>query len=708
MDTTTKFPAIFYIFCFSFIALCANTLKVYAQQEPTSVEVNGDNVEFSIAENKVVAEGHVRIVRQDTTLTCDRLEYYRDSKIAVAEGHVVVTMKEGEMKGDRLKFNFETMKGDFNEAHITSRPFYGAGQEVSKVGENHIVMKRGYLTTCDLDEPHFRMVSRKVDVYPREKAVARNAKLVVGKVPLLYVPRYTQLLNGEPRFVITPGYDKQWGAFALTQWKYQINDNFKGTIHFDAREKKDISSGFDIKYNMAKMGNGIIRTYYMNERSITSKHFYQPRPSPTIERERFKAEWRHKVEIDKNTDAILQYYKLSDDGLLKDYFKKENRLDSNPPTYFLLTRHLSKGTFSFRTDKRVNRFVGGVERLPELQYDLSSQAIANTGLFFRSTNVYSNLSKKDASPTEIRKETMRVHTDNEISYPIKISFIEFQPRVGGQHAYYSKALDPDNYNSIRGAFRTGADLSTKFYKVFDFRSNLWGIEINRLRHIVTPTVTYNYQHDPTIPDSQYDQIDSLDSMQRNHTITFALENKLQTKRNLRNVDLLRAIVSTDFRLKDMPGTGGFDQIKANVELKPTDYLVFALDSTYNTHRDKIQSVNFDLNTSGARWSFDFGKRFDVDADDQITSEFKYKINPKWRFRIYERFDALNGLQKEQEFTVTRDLHEWEMDINFNETKGQGDEIWIVFRLKAFPEMGLFDLGTGFNKRKTGSQSSVGN
>ncbi len=47
-----------------------------------------------------------------------------------------------------------------------------------------------------------------------------------------------------------------------------------------------------------------------------------------------------------------------------------------------------------------------------------------------------------------------------------------------------------------------------------------------------------------------------------------------------------------------------------------------------------------------------------------------------------------------------------MDINFNETRTKGSEIWIVFTLKAFPDF-MVDMGTSFNKRKAGSQSSEG-
>ena len=47
-----------------------------------------------------------------------------------------------------------------------------------------------------------------------------------------------------------------------------------------------------------------------------------------------------------------------------------------------------------------------------------------------------------------------------------------------------------------------------------------------------------------------------------------------------------------------------------------------------------------------------------------------------------------------------------MDINFNEKRKFGNEIWVVFTLKAFPDM-MIDFGTSFNKRKAGSQSSEG-
>ncbi len=710
---------LFCFFCFSKIIL-AETEDIPSSKEDAtpsqkisssseSVELNADTVEYVVTENKMVATGNVIVIHKGDTLTCDRIDFYRDTKMAYAKGHVRLEMSKGAViQGDQMTFNFGIMKGDLEQALIWADPFYGKGKSVSKVDKNRVVMARGYMTTCDLEKPHFRFVSRTWDIYPKDKLIARHARFMVGEVPLFFTPRFVQDISGKrPLFTFIPGYDKEWGMFLLSTMRYKLNEHVKGFVHFDAREKKDVAGGVDVFYETPNTGDGIIKIYYMNERNITSKRFYKPRPSPTMERERFKVEWRHKWQIDKETNVILQYYKRSDADFLKEYFEKEFKKDTaaSTNTYFLLTRALPAGTLSFRTDKRVNRFEGGVERLPEIAYDLSSQQIGDSKFYFRGVTTYSNLANKQASPTEVRLDTQRVDFDSDVSYLAKILFIELKPFVGGKETYYTKTKDPAKQHILRGMFKTGATLSTKFYKLWDIQSNLWQMNIHRLRHVITPTVTYNYDHDPTVPSTTLDSYDGIDSLQRRHNINFALENKLQTKRGGTPVDLLRVGINSDFHLKEHPAKGGFDTVISRVELIPRERFRFYVDSSYDTKDHKMKTVNFEfyINEGDPKWSWIVGKRWSPSTFDEVTSEFAYQINPKWKFRLYDLFDLWNGGLKEQEVSVTRDLHCWEMSINFTEKRGQGNEIWLVFTLKAFPDMAL-DLGTSFNRRKVGSQA----
>lgn len=702
---TIKFK---YLRIFVLFLMCSGVgTLVRAQSSGSAVELNGDAVEYSIDGMRVIAKGDVVITFQEATLTCDMVEFHRDTKIAYANGHVRLVTTQGEISGDALTYNFETMKGDFNSAHVISQPFYGHGKHVKKIEENQIVMEDAYITTCDHDKPHYSFKSKKVDVYPGDKMVARNIRVALGKLPVMFIPRFTQnLKDKKPRVILTPGYDSDWGAFLLSQWRFYLGENVKGTVHLDYRERKDFASGIDLDYKTKHWGEGILRTYYMNERAITSSRFYQERPTPTVERERYKAEWRHKWQIDNKTNAIMQYYRLSDSDVLNDYFESEHDADSSPDSFFLMTRALLKGTLSVRTDFRVNRFEGALERLPEVRYTLANQPLGKTGLYFKDTTTYSNLINKSAAPSEVRQKTMRLDTDNELSYPMKLGFIEAKPFMGAQHTYYSRAKSKDDYDSIRGIFRTGVSLSTKFYKIVDIETDFWGADIERMRHIVTPSVLYEYTAPPTIASSVFDSFDGIDSQTNKHSINLSLENKFQLKRNGKTVEFLRAIIATDFRLKEDPARVGFDQITTDVDFRPTDWLTMYFDSSYDTRTDKLDTANFDMYINGGdRWALGIGKRFNNAVDDQLTAEFRYKINSKWAFRMLERYDLESGTQKEQEYVLTRDLHAWEMDFHYNETRGEGSEILLLFRLKAFPDMG-FDFGTSFNKRKSGSQSST--
>lgn len=683
------------------VALLMSTSVVYAQNANGSVELNGDTVEYESDGQKILATGNVKLVYKEATLTCDRVIFDRTSQIAEAFGNVRLISGQGEIVGERVTFNFATMQGDFNGTQIVSKPYYGSGENVDRSQGDKLVLNRAKISTCDHDKPHYHLGSKKIEIYPKDKLVARNVRMMIGKLPVLYIPYFSQRLDGKrPRFTITPGFKKDWGAFGLTQWRYELADNVRGALHLDYRENWGFASGADVEYETQKLGKGIVKLYYTGERDKDN--------DPVRTLQRFKGEWRHKWQIDDKTDAVWQYYKLSDAGFLEDYFEKEADKDEFPDTFFLLTRRLPKGTLSLRSDVRVNRYETKVERLPELRYDLSNLKLGGTGLYYKNKTTFSNLQKVLPSGTTGDTKTLRFDVDQELSYPTKVGIVEFKPFVGSQHTYYSRTKNEFQHDTIRGIFKTGASLSTKFYKVYDAEINKWGFHIDRLRHIITPTVSYNFTSEPTIDKSDLNIFDvGIDELDNSHNIHFSFENKLQTKRKGKSVDLLRAIIGTDYRLKEDPRDSGFDLITADLDFRPTNWLTFYFDSSYSTRSEHLNTANFDIYINdGNKWSFGLGKRFNRAADDQITTEFNYRLNPKWAVRAYNRFDIESGLFKEQEYTLTRDLHAWEMDVNLNSTRGDGTEMVVVFRLKAFPDIG-FDAGTSINQREGGSNNLGG-
>ncbi|MBF0331504.1 MAG: LPS assembly protein LptD [Candidatus Omnitrophica bacterium] len=684
-----------------------------APKNAEPVELNGDSIEYKAEEGKFVASGHVYLKQNGAVLFCDKLEFYRDKKEAHAEGNVVLDSDQGKIWAEKAFYNFNTKKGEFTNARLLADPIYGRARSIVKVRDNYYVINSGYLTTSDFDDPEYRVRSKTIDVYPGDKAIARDNVLYFGSVPVMYWPKYTQDLSGKrPLFSLTPGYKKEFGGFALMSYHTKLTDRIDTTYHVDYRELKGLAWGVDAGYDANPYGQGLLRTYYMNEQTTDAHRGWEQNTQPVIEHQRYRVELRHKWDIDPATTFIGQYYKQTDAAFTQKYFPGEYYADQSPPTYALLT-HVTPATTSYvRTDMRINRFESTVERLPEVGFSLSNQKIADTGLYFKSTNTATDLLKQDPSPSDNQNRTQRIDSDNELSRPFKAGFLEFRPFVGTEETYYSRTLYRPNDDSVRTVFRTGSDVSTKFYKIYDVNYNKYGVEINRLRHVITPTIGYLYQHEPTLTSDKLFQYDIIDSRDRIDKFSLGFENKLQTKRGGQSVDLLRALLTTDFRLKDNPTPGSFGDVTLKTDLVPNKYVSFFSDATYSSDYHYLSTANGDVYINSQKnWTLDLGRRYTHGQDDLLRAQWEYKFNPKWRTYVYESWNAQNGKSQEQRYAFIRDLHSWEVEFAFSdknkkvlETNG-GTELWLIFRLKAFPSIAT-GRGTMFSRTQPGAQPLV--
>jgi len=681
------------LFTFYFLL---STFYISFAQEKEPIVVNGDKVEYFAEEKKVEASGNVVITYQDIRLTCDKVTVFTDLKQAEAMGNVHIEEKKGIIEGERVVYNFETKQGILIEAKVQAPPFYGKSEIVKKISESELELKKGYVTTCDLMPPHYRIQSKEISVYLDDKVVARDVIFKAGEVPLMYLPTYVHpLTDKRPRVTIVPGHYKDWGTYLLTAWRYYFSEGAKGRIYLDWRENKGIAEGIDYNYLMKNLGSGKLKLYYMQERDRNIPEGF------SAEKERFLVQLKHKTKIDKNTEVILEYHRMKDKDFLKDYFFREYEKDYQPKTYLLITRSMPFYSLNLLTQKRTNRFYEEVERLPEIKLDINEQKVLESPFYFKNTSSLSNLIKKNTAPSDVDTDVVRFDTYNQISIPKKISFLETKPYVGFRETCFTKDINGDE-NKFRSIFYSGIDLSTRFFRIYNFKTDFLDLDINRIRHVINPQIRYSYIHSPTILSSKLMQFDDIDSISRENRINLYLENKLQTKREDKIVDILRFICDTDYLFKPEEGSR-FSDFKFDLELLPYSWLRFEQDLTYDSRDRAFKTVNSDLSASGGeKWYFGVGHRYQRTGESELTSEVFYRINPKWKVRAYERFQFDTQDLKEQEYTIYRDLHCWEMEITYNIKRGYGKTIWIVFRLKAFPEMG-FEFNKSYHQPKPGSQ-----
>ncbi len=684
----------------------------YAQETKEPIVVNGDNVEYSTDSKEVIAKGNVVVIYKGTKLTCDRITVNTQSKEAVADGNVRIEDEKGTIEAETAIYDFTRRSGTIMKAKLKSPPYYGKGDSIERISENQFNIKNGYITTCDLDEPHYRISAKHIEVYPEDKIRIKNTTVSAGKTPVLYLPQYTHSLKDPFMHVrLIPGKSSDWGPYMLSAWRYNLAENLNGRVYFDYRQRLGVAEGFGLNYTTEDYGRGDYKYYYTQERVRRL-----PQDSPA-EFQRYLIRWRHMWDIAPKTKATLEYNKLYDAkravlgttyNFLKDYFKREYEKDSQPKTYFTLNRVFESASLNLLIQKRINPWYTHYdkvpdEKLPEISFDLPSYYLGRIPLYFKNQTQFANLANRDATSSNLDDDVVRFDTYNQFSLPLKLSILNLAPYIGIRETFYTKdkndkSLDP------RTTFYSGIELSTKFSRLFDLKTNLWRMNINGLRHIITPTIKYAYNHSPTVPRDRLTIFDSIDTIEATKELTLELVNKLQTKQEERTVDLAIFKTSTEYNLARQEEVGkGFSDILFDLELLPHAWLRIESDAAYDPGQNGFKNINLDISAElGKDRSFGLGQRYERKGGKELTSEFNWRFNPKWKFRMYERYQFASVREKglkEQEYVVSRDLHCWEIDLGYNISREHGNTIWVMFRLKAFPEMGI-DFNQSYRSPKS--------
>jgi len=690
-----KRTLIFLLILFSFLI----HLSLYAQQIQEPIMVKADKVEYSADQKEVTAEGNVSIVYKDITLTCDKAKVDITDQKAEAEGNVKVKEPQGFLYAEKIIYNFANKTGTIIKAKVDALPYYGKGEEVQKLSENEYEIKKGSITTCNLDHPHYLISSKKILIYPEDKVVVKGAKFSLGKIPILYLPSYTHSLKDpfmHVRFI--PGKSKDWGPYLLSAWRVNLTPKQTARVYLDYRSRLGNAEGFGLNYGSDNLGKGDFKFYYTQERPRKL-----PQETPA-EFQRYLVRLRHLWDISPNTNLVAEVYKIYDSkrmvlgtdyNFLKDYFYREYEKESQPKTYLSLSHNFSNSYLNLLIQKRINSWYTHQnlvpdEKLPQISYNLASLPLGTTGLYLNNQMQFANLLNKEASPSSQDDDVLRWDVYNRIFMPKKLSIFNINPFVAIRETYYSKDKDGNSLDP-RTVFYTGIDLSTSFYRIFNISNQFF--DINGLKHIITPNIRYQYNHRPTIPSSKLQIFDEIDDIERNHKINLELINKLQTKRDEQVVDFAIFRINTDYSLERNTNTNkGFSDFLFDLELIPFSWLRLEQDATFDPKNENFKTVNFDLLANfGKGRSFGLGHRYERKGGKELTSEFNWLINPKWKFRIYERYQFAKvkraGL-KEQEYSLVRDLHCWTMDFVYNISKEHGHTFWIIFRLKAFPKVEL--------------------
>jgi len=727
---------------------------------PGAVQINAKQMSMAPDRNIARAEGDVEVIHENTLVTCDRLTLFTDTKDLYAEGRVRIEEGQQIFRGEMVHYNLENKKGRFLQGTISTPPWFEHGRSVEHLAEGVMKVSPGYITSCELEPPHFKFQGRRAIVFADDKLVrSRNVSLFVEEFPLLYFPWLTFADRQSPFFII-PGKKDPWEQFALMGYRYKWPEDQKGTIHLDWRRAFAWGMGLDHQIENASLGKALLKLYYNQEHNMRRKEDELPKGAGD---NRYRVLWRHFWKPRPDTTLIADIQKYSDVDFRKEFlFREESTADNVAESFVSTVTSTTNYSIGTLVRRRMNRFQTVNEALPQVTFTVREQPIGFSRFFSGTTFDAANFRTKRAH-SDNDTDVVRVDWLQQFKYVLGLlQPIEVTPKADIRQTYYTKdkqggAERPDGKRDVlAGQFSTGVDASLKLFRIFPIVTNAWGLNLNWLRHVLTPTVSYSYLHQPTVPS---DLLNFAAASGTSNSITFGLENKLQTKRAVgkskpQSVDLARTTLSIPYTFRGHGNKQGgrLGDWAFDLELYPWPWLRVETDWTYPSHflkgsRDhRIPSWNLDVImvggpgqlqaqnapgiqaparqafkagpqgelalTPAGQWYLGYSHRYSQNDKTEDVLQFDLGLSKKWQIGTFHRFDwkeIAGGAKRfmnlrEYQYKLRRDLHDWFAELVWRVDREFGEELYFTLTLKAYPDLPI-ETSESYHQPKLGSQNS---
>ncbi len=611
-----------------------------------------------------------------TKLYADRVVYDKKSNVAIATGNALLIKEDVFISSDTITYNFNTEKGmaPFGVSH--SKPWYVWGQKIYKQAENQYKIVNGYLTTSDYLEPQWRIQTTDAVIYVGDKIVARNAVLYLGRVPVMWFPKYVYSLKEEytPLNIIL-GRNGDWGGFVLASYSWFFN-RIKPTLHLDYRQNNKFAGGVDVAYSTPQEGRGLLKTYYADDRHRELSD------GTVVDDERYRVSLRHDQPLGAGTYGMLEFHKLSDIDMIDDFFRDESDLEVQPESYLNITNYTPNYTINFFARAKVNDFYNVLEKTPELSFDIRNQRLGNTSFYYSGQNSVGRLEQdfaEDSSDTDY--DSLRLDTLHKFSYPDKyFGWLNIVPRLSLRGTYFGTGVTEDNL--IRGVLSPEIEFFTKIFRIWDIENP--ASDIHGLRHIVEPRLIYSYTPTPNYEPEELLQFDRIDRIDYRNRFKIDLRNKFQTKRYGGVWDLVDLDAFTYFYPDENDEGRSLSDVFFDLELRPSRHFLIDADLEWDTYDGEIDVFNTQLTYYDKDlWSINVEHRFLNDESNLLASGFFCQINPEWALRLYSRYEFEESNVEETQISLIHDLNTWESSLTFRRREDE-NQFWLMFYLKQYP------------------------
>ncbi len=436
-------------------------------------------------------------------------------------------------KSKSIRYNINTKKGYIKHGVVQQGEGYIIGEQTKKVDNDIVCMRNGKYTTCDNhDHPHFYLNLTKAKVKQNKWIVTGPAYFVLLDIPLPlaipfgYFPFNKEYSSG----IIIPSYGTE-----LTRGFYLAN----GGYYFALSDYMDLTLTGDIytmgtwaiygrsKYLKKYKFNGYLDVNYRED--VAGE-----RNLPNFSKQNnFSINWRHSQDPKASPNSTLSAsVNFSSSG----YDRSNINNAANPALLSQNTKSSSvswgynfpESPFSLSTNILANQRTSDSTislTLPDLnltmnrRYPFKRKNAIGKEKWYEKLSVsyngrFSNsiVAKEYDLMTSSFKKDWEKGLDHNI--PVNASFnllkyITISPSATYHERWYFKSIE-QSYDTL-AANNTKRDTTYSFYRAYDFQTGisastklygfytpwrkLFGNKVDRIRHVMTPTVGFSYRPD---------------------------------------------------------------------------------------------------------------------------------------------------------------------------------------------------------------------
>ncbi len=658
------------------------------------IDIDAQVMEYDRSNNVVVASSNVVVRRGTEEIRADAMKVNVTTSDVEAHGNVVFTRPGSVWRGTFLRYNFGT--GEWNTGAFSSYfdPFFVRADASAKTNEEY-VLRRAYLTTCtnEYHHEHFHIQCRELRVKPGDRMLGKHAVAYLGPVPVFYFPwMYRSLADRGVGFSAEAGYSGRMGAFLLTSTKYWMAPNVRGVTQLDGRSERGVGVGQDIGwYSSDRLSQGNLYGYYINDQGVDKD--YEGGDRELVDSQRYRLRFKHNQTFSTRDYFLTDVNYLSDPYVVEDFFNHEYRGGYQPQNFATLMHRGDSYAASLSAYKRLNDFYTSVDRLPEGELNFTRQQVGESPFYYESRNSAAYLNKlwDERETDEEDYSATRFDTRHMLYYPSRaFGFLNLTPRAGYEATYYSETvkrrevttfgpvittnvtplagggavtslvtqmqsntvtvLDPQG-SGVRSLYELGLESSFRAFKVLDVDETMFG---TGLRHVVEPYANYTFSPRPNLTPDELYQFDSIDELDRNHSIKFGTRNRFQTKRDQRVYDFLDVDLNTTYWLEDHDDEP-FGDINLDAEFRPDDWITVYGSVAYGPYDSLVHQGDLRTTVRGDVWTTSVDYYYRNEDSSLLSTDISYSPNKRWTFGVYERYEFEVSRLEEQGYYVSRTL-----------------------------------------------------